>query len=141
MSDDFLDDNVNMNTLFHLLGNNQRNEITNKEINELCIKVLSNFNLIYSDLKIINLFDKECLKKYKCDFKKILENEQINLKEMNQYSENPSIWVEFLTTISMLLNIQDNYLQTIFTEQIKEIKTNIKILDKSLRLRLNLYHK
>ncbi|WP_339030965.1 hypothetical protein [Spiroplasma endosymbiont of Cantharis nigra] len=62
MSDDFLDYNVKMNTLFHLLGNNQQLELTNRQINELYIKVLTNFKEIYVDLKIVILFDKECLK-------------------------------------------------------------------------------
>ncbi|QHX36678.1 hypothetical protein [Spiroplasma sp. BIUS-1] len=141
MKDDFFDDGVNMNTLFHLLGDNQRPEVTNKEINDMCLKVLSNFNNIYSDQKIVDLFDLFCIKKYKFKLDVILRDSDIDLNEMEQYSENQAIWVELLTLVSMLISIQDDYLQANFREKIREIENNIRVLDKALRLRLDLYNK
>ncbi|WP_339033292.1 hypothetical protein [Spiroplasma endosymbiont of Cantharis rufa] len=140
MSDDFLDDNVKMNTLFHLLGNNQQPELKNRQINELCIKVLINFKEIYADLKIVSLFDKECLKRYKFNLNRLFNDCQIDLDEMQQYSENQYIWVEFLTLVSMLRTLENDYFQANFFNEINEINENIVVPDKTLRLRLNLFH-
>ncbi|WP_338984283.1 hypothetical protein [Spiroplasma endosymbiont of Diplazon laetatorius] len=141
MKDDFFDDNVNMKTLFHLLGDNQRPELTNKEINDLCLKVLVNFNSIYSDQKIIELFDSICIKKYKFKLETILSDSDIDLNEMEQYSENQVIWVEFLTLCAMLIATNDNYLQATYKDEIKEIDKSTRVLDKVLRLRLDLYNR
>ncbi|AUM62669.1 hypothetical protein [Spiroplasma monobiae] len=141
MKDDFFDDGVNMKTLFHLLGDNQRPEVTNKEINDMCLKVLMNFNKMYEDQKIIDLFDQFCIKKYKFKLETILNDSNIDLNEMEQYIENEAIWVELLTQISILIDIQDEYMQANYRENIKEIDKNIRVLDKVLRLRLDLYNK
>ncbi|AGR42134.1 hypothetical protein [Spiroplasma diminutum] len=141
MKDDFFDDNVNMTTLFHLLGDNQRPNLSNKEINDMCLKVLLNFNKIYLDQKNIDLFDQVCIKKYKINLTTVLNDSNIYLNEIEQYSENQAIWVELLTLISMLISTNDNYLQVNFQDNIKEINKNIEILDKVLRLKLHLYNK
>ncbi|WP_339030967.1 hypothetical protein [Spiroplasma endosymbiont of Cantharis nigra] len=60
---------------------------------------------------------------------------------MQQYSKNQYIRVEFLTLFSMLMPLENGYLQANFYNQIKEINQNIVVLDKTLWLRLNLFHK
>ncbi|QBQ07701.1 hypothetical protein SGLAD_v1c05020 [Spiroplasma gladiatoris] len=130
-----------MKTLFHLLGENKTETLSKSKINEICINILNDFKTILIDPKIALKINALCLQLYKIEFKQVLIDANIDLDEIEQYSDNQAVWVELLTIIFLAINnLYENKELLEYENVAKNIIKNIKLLDKSLKLRINLYY-
>lgn len=133
-------DSGDIQTLFHLLGQNQGPKLDQKQVNKLCEEVLINFKTIYNDEKCFLAFDSICKNTYKFGILQIFEDEGIDLNEMPQYKDDEALWCTFLTTIALLLKNEDEYMSANYRTEIKKVVTALNDLDKALKLRLDLYN-
>ncbi|QEH61873.1 hypothetical protein SCHIN_v1c06760 [Spiroplasma chinense] len=141
MSDDFFDDTTGMQTLFHLLGKNQKEKplMNNNQINDICVEILEQFRELYFNQQCLDVMNSYCVSKYKMSLESILKDAEIDINEMEQYKQNNSIWVEFLTNIYLVINEQKEKLQLIDQTNTDKVLKNIKSLDRVLQLKLDLY--
>ncbi|AHI52904.1 hypothetical protein [Spiroplasma culicicola] len=140
MTNDNFDNNVDMQTLFHLLGDQKEQTLSNTQINKTCEEILMTFHTLFNNQECKAIMDQICIAKYKMNLNQVLESSDINIAEMQQYSENDALWVEFLTLIYLIVAPNQDKLGIYLSREVSSLIKNIKKLDKALRLKLNLYY-